>query len=186
MPKYPLIHVKYAWKILKSIRRSCKHLVIQIYQRGNDHLAWDETISAATPLHCLAMTLLIQLSYIRFVFHVIRCLRAMILSRPLCIFNLIWECWNFTFMSLYMAKALKTSCLKVISQGSCGLNETKTIIPSYFFVTFWIDYSESWNKSNDPWILEAIIKLWKVLNKFQHVFTIFTFFLRLICFYSCP
>ena len=34
-----------------GLRRSCKHLVIQIYQKGNDHLAWDETISAATPLY---------------------------------------------------------------------------------------------------------------------------------------
>ena len=58
MPKYPLIHVKYARTILKSTRRSCKHRVITIFQKGNDHLAWDETISGATPLHCLAMTLL--------------------------------------------------------------------------------------------------------------------------------
>ena len=28
------------------------------FKKGNDHMAWDETISAATPLHCLAMTLL--------------------------------------------------------------------------------------------------------------------------------
>ena len=34
------------------------HRVITIFQKGNDHLAWYETISAATPLNCLAMTLL--------------------------------------------------------------------------------------------------------------------------------
>ena len=27
------------------------------FQKGNDHLAWDVAISAATPLHCLAMRL---------------------------------------------------------------------------------------------------------------------------------
>ena len=28
------------------------------FQKGNDHLAWDVAISAATPLHCLAMRFL--------------------------------------------------------------------------------------------------------------------------------
>ena len=55
MPKYLLILVKYARKILKSTRRSCKYLAIQNHLI---HLAWDETISAATPLHCLSMGLL--------------------------------------------------------------------------------------------------------------------------------
>ena len=33
-------------------------LLFKFFQKGNDHLAWDETISAATPLHCLSMALL--------------------------------------------------------------------------------------------------------------------------------
>ena len=40
-------------------------LLFNIFQKGNDHLihlAWDETISAATQLHCLSMGLIIQLS----------------------------------------------------------------------------------------------------------------------------
>ena len=31
------------------------------FQKGNDHMTWDETISVVTPLHCLAMTLLSNL-----------------------------------------------------------------------------------------------------------------------------
>ena len=57
-----IILVKYARKILKSTRRSCKYLAIQNFPRKEMitliHLAWDETISAATPLHCLSMGLL--------------------------------------------------------------------------------------------------------------------------------
>ena len=43
MPKYPLIHVKYARKILKSTRRSCKHLAIQIFpeRKWLPGMRWD-------------------------------------------------------------------------------------------------------------------------------------------------
>ena len=58
-----ILVVKYARKILKSTRRVqvASTLLFKIFQKGNDHLihlAWDETISAATPLHCLSMGLL--------------------------------------------------------------------------------------------------------------------------------
>ena len=59
---YTVILVKYARKILKSTRRSCKYLPIQNFpeRKWSPHLPWhgDETISAATPLHCLSMGLL--------------------------------------------------------------------------------------------------------------------------------
>ena len=52
MPKYPLIHVKYARKILKSTRRSSKHLAIQIFSR-KEMITWHEMrLSAATLNYC--------------------------------------------------------------------------------------------------------------------------------------
>ena len=56
LPKHPLIHVKYYQMILKITRRICKYPVVQISRKEKDLLAWDVTFSAATPLHCLAMT----------------------------------------------------------------------------------------------------------------------------------
>ena len=42
--------------ILKFTKRSWKYHVVQISRKEKDLLAWEVTFSAATPLHCLAMT----------------------------------------------------------------------------------------------------------------------------------
>ena len=53
MPKYPLIHVKYARKILKSTRRSCKHLAIQNFSRKEmiTSFTWHEMRQFQQPHH---------------------------------------------------------------------------------------------------------------------------------------
>ena len=48
--------IPYVRMIVKITRRSCKYLLVHILRKENYHLAWYVTISAATPLHCLAMT----------------------------------------------------------------------------------------------------------------------------------
>ena len=53
-----LIHVKYVSMILKITIKSCKHFVVQISKKEVITSPFNVTISAATSLHCLAMTLL--------------------------------------------------------------------------------------------------------------------------------
>ena len=48
LPKHPLIHLKYAWMILKITRRSCKYLVVEIFRREMITCMWQ----SLQPHHC--------------------------------------------------------------------------------------------------------------------------------------